>query len=220
MKNKLESYMDKLKEAREQYVNMEDQFKTELASQSKLASLYKDTADEAKKKSDELLAAFEEVQKLLKEANEGRLNLDSKLKAQEKFHAEKTKEYEEKVSKLEREVENANDLLTAARQRGAAPLTSDELSSLSPTAAATSSFLKSGMTLTQIYSQYVEVSDALQQEKDENIRLKQYLDQILKEIEEKAPILQQQRKDYEQALHSVDQLSMRLNSALAVGAQS
>ncbi|XP_074635323.1 nucleoprotein TPR-like isoform X3 [Acropora palmata] len=215
MKNKLESYMDKLKEAREQFVNMEDQFKTELASQSKLATLYKDTADEAKKKSDELLAAFEEVQKLLKEANEGRLNLDSKLKAQEKFHAEKTKEYEEKVSKLEREVENANDLLTAARQRGAAPLTSDELSSLSPTAAATSSFLKSGMTLTQIYSQYVEVSDALQQEKDENIRLKQYLDQILKEIEEKAPILQQQRKDYEQALHSVDQLSMRLNSALA-----
>lgn len=33
---------------------------------------------------------------------------------------------------------------------GAAPLTSDELSSLSPTAAATSSFLKSGMTLTQV----------------------------------------------------------------------
>lgn len=32
----------------------------------------------------------------------------------------------------------------------------------------------------QIYSQFVEVSDALQQEKDENIRLKQYLDQILK----------------------------------------
>ena len=34
--------------------------------------------------------------------------------------------------------------------------------------------------LLQIYSQYVEVSDSLQQEKDENIRLKQYLDQILK----------------------------------------
>ena len=34
----------------------------------------------------------------------------------------------------------------------------------------------------QIYSQYVEVSDSLQQEKDENTRLKQYLDQILKVI--------------------------------------
>ena len=38
----------------------------------------------------------------------------------------------------------------------------------------------SPVIILQIYSQYVEVSDALQQEKDENIRLKQYLDQILK----------------------------------------
>ena len=33
-----------------------------------------------------------------------------------------------------------------------------------------------------MYSQYVEVSDLLQQEKDETARLKQYLDQILKVI--------------------------------------
>lgn len=32
----------------------------------------------------------------------------------------------------------------------------------------------------QIYSQYVEVQDAFQQEKTENTRLKMYLDQILK----------------------------------------
>ena len=32
---------------------------------------FQDSADEAKKKSDELLTAFEELQKLLKEANEG-----------------------------------------------------------------------------------------------------------------------------------------------------
>ena len=42
----------------------------------------------------------------------------------------------------------------------------------------------------------------------------------LQEIEEKAPILQQQRKDYEQALRSVDQLSRRLDSALVVSAIS
>ena len=34
--------------------------------------------------------------------------------------------------------------------------------------------------LLQIYSQYVEVQDALQQEKTENTRLKMYMDQILK----------------------------------------
>ncbi|KAJ7387616.1 hypothetical protein OS493_000951 [Desmophyllum pertusum] len=220
LNNKVESYMHKLKEAREQLVKTEDHFKTELASQSKLAVLYKDSADEAKRKSEELLTAFEELQKLLKESNEGRLDLDSRLMEQENSHAERVREFEERISKLDKELENANDLLAAARQRGAAPLTPAELSTFSPTAAATSSFMKSGMTLTQIYSQYVEVSDALQQEKDENIRLKQYLDQILKEIEEKAPVLQQQRKDFEQALHSVDQLSRRLDSALVENEES
>lgn len=114
----------------------------------------------------------------------------------------------------------------------------------------------------QIYSQYVEVQDAFQQEKTENTRLKMYLDQILKvhmysnygrtpdvfdtflvfqaslimqiflkacwwlhrnnhcftlqEIEEKAPVLLQQRRDYEQALHSVDKLTKRLDLALVV----
>ncbi|XP_020609857.1 nucleoprotein TPR-like isoform X1 [Orbicella faveolata] len=221
MNKKVESYMQKLKEAREHFVKMEDHFKTELASQSKLAVLYKDSADEAKRKSEDLLTACEELQKLLKESNEGRLDLDSRLSEQENSHAEKVREFEERISKLEKELENANDLLAAARQRGnnstctsVAPLTPEELSTLSPTAALTSSYMKSGMTLTQIYSQYVEVQDALQQEKTENTRLKMYLDQILKEIEEKAPVLLQQKRDYEQALHSVDKLTKRLDVAL------
>jgi len=48
-----------------------------------------------------------------------------------------------------------------------------------PSAAATSKLLKSGMTLTQIYNEYVTATDALQLEKDENKRLNLYLDQIL-----------------------------------------
>ena len=38
----------------------------------------------------------------------------------------------------------------------------------------------------------------------------------LQEIEEKAPVLQQQKRDYEQALHSVDKLTKRLDLALMV----
>ena len=40
--------------------------------------------------------------------------------------------------------------ITVTSSSGVAPLTPAELSTLSPTAAATSSFLKSGMTLTQV----------------------------------------------------------------------
>ena len=52
---------------------------------------------------------------------------------------------------MERELADANDLLNAARKKGIAlKLSDDELNSLSPTAAAASSFLKSGLTLTQV----------------------------------------------------------------------
>ena len=51
-----------------------------------------------------------------------------------------------------------------------------------------------------MYSAYVEATEQLALEKDKNRLQTQYLDQILKEIEEKAPLLQQQRADYENAL--------------------
>ena len=63
-----------------------------------------------------------------------------------------------------------------------------------------SGMMKSGMTIVQIYSSYVEATEQLALEKDKNRLQTQYLDQILKEIEEKAPLLQQQRADYENAL--------------------
>ena len=51
-----------------------------------------------------------------------------------------------------------------------------------------------------MYTAYVEATEHLALEKDKNRLQTQYLDQILKEIEEKAPLLQQQRADYENAL--------------------
>lgn len=55
----------------------------------------------------------------------------------------------------------------------------ERVEAMFPTAAVTSKMLKSGMTLTQIYNEYVQATDSLQLEKEENKRLNTYLDQIL-----------------------------------------
>ena len=47
----------------------------------------------------------------------------------------------------------------------------------------------------QIYSQLVASQEDLLAQKDENARLNTYLDQILKEIESRAPGLKRQRED-------------------------
>ena len=62
---------------------------------------------------------------------------------------------------------------------------------LSPAAAKASALLKSGLSLTQIYSEYVEVSEELVREKEETARLGNLLEHINQELEEKTPALQQ-----------------------------
>ncbi|XP_041484562.1 nucleoprotein TPR-like isoform X2 [Lytechinus variegatus] len=197
----------------------EEQFQAEIQAQNKLSNLYKRAGDEAESRVKELITAVEELRGLLKQATEATSEMETSMKDQESSHAVKAKEMSEKISKLERELEDANDLLAAARKRGVAPMSDEELSNLCPTAAAASSFIKSGMTLTEIYSQYVKTSDELMMEKQENQRLNMYMDQILAEIEEKAPVLQKQREDYEQALETVTQLSSKLEAAMLEGEQ-
>ena len=57
--------------------------------------------------------------------------------------------------------------------------TEEQVENFFPTAAATSKLLKSGMTLTQIYNEYVQASEALLLEKEENKRLNQDLNDII-----------------------------------------
>ncbi len=55
------------------------------------------------------------------------------------------------------ELTHANDLLTSIRHRGAS-LSKHEILSLSPAAAQASALLKSGKSLTQIYSEHIQAS--------------------------------------------------------------
>ncbi|XP_046464122.1 nucleoprotein TPR-like [Daphnia pulex] len=68
----------------------------------------------------------------------------------------------------------------------------ENIEAMSPAA---SRLLKSGMTLTQIYSQYVSISEQMLFEEEENKKLNNYIDQILQEHEDRAPTIARQRED-------------------------
>ena len=53
------------------------------------------------------------------------------------------------------------------------------------------------MTLTQIYTHYVQSTDELGKLKEENIQLNNYLKQIMEELDEKTPALQRLRCDHD-----------------------
>lgn len=74
--------------------------------------------------------------------------------------------------------------------------------------------------LLQLYNAYVETQDQLLLEKLENKRINKYLDEIVQEVEAKAPILKRQREEFERSQKAVASLSAKLEQAMKVSSKS
>ncbi|NWX12888.1 TPR protein, partial [Aegotheles bennettii] len=194
----VEDLLSKLKEAKEQQAGMEERFHNELNAHIKLSNLYKVSLLISNCLSD-LILANKAAQEHLAEVEESKAAMEKELR--------------EKISKLEKELENANDLLSATKRKGAI-LSEEELAAMSPTAAAVAKVVKPGMKLTELYNAYVETQDQLLLEKLENKRINKYLDEIVQEVEAKAPILKRQREEFERSQKAVASLSAKLEQAM------
>ncbi|KAM3915332.1 nucleoprotein TPR [Leptodactylus fuscus] len=213
LQKQAEDLMNKLKEAKEQQASVEEKFHKELKANIKLCNLYKSAADDSEAKNVELTRAVEELQKFLKEAGDNNSSLQDQLGEMEASKRQAEKDLGERISKLERELENANDLLSSTKRKGVL-LSEEELTAMSPTAAAVAKVVKPGMKLTELYNAYMETQDQLLIEKQENKRITKYLDDIVKEVEAKAPILKRQREEYERMQKTVASLSAKLEQAM------
>ncbi|XP_038223270.1 nucleoprotein TPR-like [Zerene cesonia] len=208
LNNRVESLTQRLMEQRELENKIADGYKKELEAKTKLADLFKTMNDDAEAKTQELTEGIAELQKLLNDATEKYGELETKYKQAEIDHEELMEKKNEIIASLKTELEHANDLLKAANAQNLEMALSD----LAPSAATASKLIKSGMSLTQIYSQLVKVSEELAQEKEENRRLNITLNRIVQELEEKAPEIQKQKSEYTEAMESNTALSQQIES--------
>nr|XP_040040148.1 translocated promoter region b, nuclear basket protein [Gasterosteus aculeatus aculeatus] len=212
-----EDMISKLKEAKEQQATMEEKFRNELNANIKLCNLYKGASADSEAKSEELSRAVEELHKLLKDAGEANKAFEEKLQEMNGATDKSVAELKERIQSLEKELENANELLSSSKLRGPIGTTSviaeEQMTTMSPTAAAVSK-IKPNMKLTELYTAYVDTQEQLQMERLENKRVNKYLDDIVQEVEAKAPILKRQRDEHERMQKSVASLSAKLEQAV------
>uniref|UniRef100_A0A8C9ZZD2 Nucleoprotein TPR n=1 Tax=Sander lucioperca TaxID=283035 RepID=A0A8C9ZZD2_SANLU len=179
-----EDMISKLKEAKEQQATMEEKFRNELNANIKLSNLYKGAAADSEAKSEELSGANDH-----------------------NFH------FYYLVLDFFLEGESLNMPNLVPSPAGTSMLAEEQMTTMSPTAAAVSK-IKPGMKLTELYSAYVESQEQLQLERLENKRVNKYLDDIVQEVEAKAPILKRQRDEHERLQKSVASLSAKLEQAV------
>ncbi|KAG8874240.1 hypothetical protein FRC20_006446, partial [Serendipita sp. 405] len=85
---------------------------------------------------------------------------------------------------------------------------------LSPTASIVSKMQRGGRSITEVYADYVRLQKELQQEKQEKIRLETTLNDIFNEIQDRAPVLTQQRLEYDRVSAEARQLAAQLSEAM------
>ncbi|OAX41397.1 hypothetical protein K503DRAFT_502353 [Rhizopogon vinicolor AM-OR11-026] len=86
---------------------------------------------------------------------------------------------------------------------------------LSPTVAMVSRAQKTGKTFTEVYADYVRLQDELAKKSAEYDHMDRTLSAVLAQIEERAPILSQQREEYDRLQSEAAQLASQLSTALA-----
>ncbi|XP_034744113.1 nucleoprotein TPR-like isoform X2 [Etheostoma cragini] len=203
---------NKLKQSKDEQSSMEEKYRNELNAHVKLSSLYKGAATDMETKNQELSRALEELSKLVKETGEANKALEKKVSEGEELKQRLEAELREKIKKMEKELENAT--MKAAGKHCCVPsLSEEQLDTMCPSAAAIAAIVKPGMKFFDLYNAYAECQTHLQLEKQETRRVSRVLDEIVQEIESKAPVLKRQREEYESMQRSMASLCNKLEQA-------
>ncbi|KAM4728904.1 nucleoprotein TPR-like isoform 2-T2 [Anableps anableps] len=206
-----EDLNNKLKQAKDEQFAMEEKYRIELNAHVKLSSLYKVVATDMETKNQELIRAVEELSKLVKETGDANKGLEKKVSDAEDQKIRLEAELREKINKMEKELENAT--MKAASKHCCGSLTEEELDSMCPSAAAIAAIVKPGMKFFDLYNAYADCQTQLQLEKQETRRVTKVLDEIVQEVESKAPVLKRQREEYESMQKSMASLCNKLEQA-------
>ncbi|KAJ2925786.1 hypothetical protein H1R20_g11316, partial [Candolleomyces eurysporus] len=91
----------------------------------------------------------------------------------------------------------------------------DGMMGISPTVALASRSQRAGKTFTEVYADYVRLQAEYNSKCLEHEQMERTLTNVLAEIEERAPILSQQRAEYERVKDEASQLSAQLSAALS-----
>lgn len=209
-RKRAEDLNNKLKQAKDELSAMEGKYRNELNAHVRLSSLYKGAATDMETKNQELSRAVEELSKVVKDTGEANKVLEKKVSEGEELKSRLEAELREKVKKME--LENAT-MRTAGIRCCVPTLNEEQLDAMCPAAAAIAEVVMPNMRFFDMYNAYAECQTHLQLEKQETRRVSRVLDEIVQEVEAKAPVLKRQREEYEGMQRSMASLCNKLEQA-------
>ncbi|KAG0228496.1 hypothetical protein BGW42_002120 [Actinomortierella wolfii] len=228
LESKLVDTLQKLKEQKDQSEEKEEQFRIDIENQRRLGALWEESANASKARVSDLEQVVDELQVKLSQKDAEAEEAIEKL-AEEKTQLQiKLEESSVEIEKLKESQKRADEILAQAGLvdiKDPSGLEFSKLGILSPTAAVAGRALKSGMSLTQVYTEYMHVLEEKAALKAENQRLQDSLNEIVEELSNGAPLIRNQQLEYQRLREHAEELATQLEESnnekreLAVGAQ-
>ncbi|CAD5114207.1 DgyrCDS3352 [Dimorphilus gyrociliatus] len=206
LETQVANYVKKLQEMRDNDSNLEERFTNELMAKDKLVTILQTSLESSEAKIKELDTACTEMKGLLDDSTEAYKTLQAEKADLKSKIMEISKNRDDRIEELKLELARANELLGASGNQSQQV----DSSLFSSPVANASKLLQSGVTLTQVYSEYISMQEKLHLEQLNSKRLNDYINEILKELEDKAPLLNKQKQDYQEALENVKSLTEQL----------
>ena len=194
---------EELNAIRVEVARTEANFEKELANAQRIAEVSKEMTSEREGRIKELEATLRSTEAIV-EAKKVEHDVAMAEAKHAKVQAEKElRELKQKMSESAVVVKEASFRVPNA----------ENLMQLSPAAGAMA-LQREGLSATELYTKYVEAEDALRTERAQRKELQDHLDAILVDLEQKAPLIAEQREEYERALKSHQLLQAELQDAL------
>ncbi|KAI9918477.1 hypothetical protein PsorP6_011504 [Peronosclerospora sorghi] len=222
---KLEGALIKSKEALKELqaakIHDEEALENELNAQRRLAKLYQESAAEASARVTELQSRCDGLLKSLSDSEQALAHETERTKAQvEHLFREQAEASEARIQALQDDLERAEQRIKDLEAKKIFSLqTASAVADLSPSAGEVH-LAAHGLTAKQMYDHILELEETLQAERTEKDQLQVYMERILKEVQEKAPVLKGLRLDLERTIASHTQVSERLEKCMQELAKS
>ncbi|XP_017641194.1 nuclear-pore anchor isoform X1 [Gossypium arboreum] len=231
LETKLTSLQEELCSSKEVATSNEERFSDELSIANKLVELYKESSEEWSKKAGELEGAIKALEMHL-----GQVQDDYKDRLEKEASAKKQVEKEmadlkDELEKCKAEIEagrkaNEMNLLPLGNFTSEAWISSYDANNMvednhalvpkipvgvSGTALA-ASLLRDGWSLAKMYAKYQEAVDALRHEQLGRKESESILQRVLREIEEKAVVIMDERAEHERLLEAYTVINQKLQN--------
>ncbi|PVG00260.1 hypothetical protein CPB86DRAFT_844315 [Serendipita vermifera] len=191
-------------------------FQEEMQVCKDLLAQYEKIADEAKARVAEIEKEEEHIRRELSRREESLLAQTERERERAEAVERKVEELEEVLQRVQTgELSMAETSFATHGRMSMSPGPAGVSSlMLSPTASIVSKLQRGGRSITEVYADYVRLQKELQQEKQEKARLETTLNDIFNEIQDRAPILTQQRLEYDRISAEARELASQLSEVM------